>query len=126
MSKSYSLDLRTRLVEAVDGGVSRRGAARRFGVSASCAVKLRARVRSTGSAEPGRRGRRPGGGKLGPFRAVVLRWVEETPDVTMPELARRLEQEHGISAHPSAFSRLLCAAGWTYKKSPDGTGGRTR
>lgn len=126
MAKSYSMDLRTRLVEAVKVGGSRREAARRFGVSASCAVKLIARVRCTGSAEPGRRGRRPGGGKLGPFRAVLLRWVEETPDVTMSELARRLDLEHGVRAHPSAFSRLLCAAGWTYKKSPDGAGGRTR
>ena len=126
MAKSYSMDLRARLVEAVDVGSSRREAARRFGVSASCAVKLIARVRSTGSAEPGRRGRRPGGGKLGPFRAMLLRWVEETPDVTMPELARRLEREHGVSAHPSAFSRLLCAAGWTYKKSADSAGSRTR
>lgn len=126
MAKSYSIDLRTRLVEAVEVGASRREAARRFGVSASCAVKLMARVRSTGSAEPGRRGRHPGGGKLGPFRAVVLRWVEETPDMTMPELARRLDREHGVTAHPSAFSRLLCKAGWTYKKSSDGTGSRTR
>jgi transposase len=62
MAKNYSMDLRMRLVEAVDGGGSPREAARRFGVGASCAVKLIARVRSTGSAEPGRRGRRPGGG----------------------------------------------------------------
>ena len=126
MARSYSMDLRTRLVEAVGVGGSRRGAARRFGVSASCAVKLIARVRATGSAEPGRRGRRPGGGKLEPFRALLLRWVEETPDVTMPELARRLDREHGVTVHQSTLSRLLCAAGWTYKKSPDGAGTRTR
>jgi transposase len=124
MSKSYSMDLRSRVVAAVAGGLSRREAARRFGVSPSCAVKLLARVQTTGSAEPGRRGRRPGGGKLGPFEAIVIVWVEEKPDITLPELARRLEQVHGVRAHPSALSRLLGRVGWTYKKSADGNGDR--
>lgn len=80
MSKSYSMDLRSRVVAAVASGSSRRQAARRFGVSPSCAVKLLARVQATGSPEPGRRGRRPGSGKLGPFEAVVIAWVEEKPE----------------------------------------------
>ena len=126
MSKSYSMDLRSRVVAAVVGGSSRREAARRFGVSASCAVKLLARVQATGSAEPGRRGRRAGSGKLGPFEAVVIAWVEEKPDITLPELARRLEQVHRVQVHPSALSRLLGRAGWTYKKIAGGNGDRAR
>jgi transposase len=117
MSKSYSMDLRSRVVAAVEGGSSRREAARRFGVSPSCAVKLLARVQATGSAEPGRRGRRAGSGKLGPFEANVIAWVKEKPDITLPELARRLEQTRGVKVHPSALSRLLGRTGWTYKKS---------
>jgi transposase len=116
MSKSYSMDLRSRVVAAVEGGSSRREAARRFGISPSCAVKLLARVRATGSAEPGRRGRRAGSGKLGRFEANVIAWVKEKPDLTLPELARRLEQTHGVKVHPSALSRLLGRTGWTYKK----------
>jgi transposase len=126
MSKSYSMDLRSRVVAAVAGGSSRREAARRFGISPSCAVKLLARVQTTGSAEPGRRGRRPGGGKLGQFEAIVIAWVEEKPDITLPELARRLEQVHGVKAHPSALSRRLGRVGWTYKKSAGGDGDRSR
>ena len=38
MGKSYSMDLRERIVAQVAAGGSRRGAARRFGVSDSCAV----------------------------------------------------------------------------------------
>ena len=44
MAKMISMDLRTRLVAAVQDGSSRRAAAVRFGVSASCAVKLLGRV----------------------------------------------------------------------------------
>jgi transposase len=126
MATSYSMDLRSRVVAAVAGGSSRRGAAQQFGVSASCAVKLLARVQATGSAEPGRRGRRPGSGKLGPHKAMLIAWVEEKPDITMPELALRLEQMHGVRVHPSSLSRLLGGVGWTYKKTARRAGDRPR
>lgn len=126
MAKMISMDLRTRLVSAVQAGWSRRAAAERFGVSPSCAIKLLARVRATGAATPGRRGRSPGGGKLGPFKATLLGWVEAKPDITMPELAVRLQREHGVTTTPSSLSRLLCQAGWTYKKSPGRAGDRAR
>jgi transposase len=62
----FSLDLRERIVARVAQGHSRRDAARHFGVSDSCAVKLLARVRDTGSLLPGRQGaaagRRQAGG----------------------------------------------------------------
>jgi len=124
MAKMISMDLRTRLVAAVQGGLSRRAAARRFGVSASCVVKLLQRVRATGSAAPGRRGRRLGSGKLEPFKAALIGWVEATPDISMPELAERLQQHHGVTVRANSLSRLLCQAGWTYKKSPERAGDR--
>ena len=126
MAKMISMDLRARLVFAMQGGWTCRAAAERFGVSPSCAIKLLARVRATGSAAPGRRGRSPGSGKLGPFKALLIGWVEEKPDITMPELAERLRHEHGVTVSPSALSRLLCQAGWTYKKSARRAGGRAR
>src|SRR5271166_2062819 len=49
MAKSYSQDLRDRVIDAVEGeGMSRRKAARRFGVSESAAVKWLQRVRDEG------------------------------------------------------------------------------
>ena len=35
----------------------------------------------------------------------------------MPNLAVWLEAEHGITADPSNLSKLLCKAGFTYKKT---------
>lgn len=122
MAKTYSFDLRERVVGFVGLGHSRRAAALHFDVSPSFAVKLMARVRETGSSAPARRGRPPGGGKLAPHRTFLIACVEDKPDITMPELAVKLEAERGIKAHPGSLSRILCEAGFTYKKSADGIG----
>ncbi len=126
MGKGYSLDLRRRIVAHVEAGGSRRGAARQFAVSDSCAVKLVARVGQTGSVEPARQGRPPGGGKLAAHRAFLIEQVRARPDITMPELAERLLVDRGVKVSPASLSRVLCAAGFTYKKSPDGLRARTR
>lgn len=126
MGKSYSMDLRDRIVARVAAGGSRRGAARHFGVSDSCAVKLVARVARTGSAEPARQGRPAGGGKLAAHMAFLIDVVEARPDITLPELAVRLEAERGVRVSAPSLSRALGAAGFSYKKSPDGLRARTR
>ena len=59
MSKPLSVDLRERVVAAVDDGLSRRKAAERFGVSISSAIRWTAQVRRTGDVQP----RRVGGDK---------------------------------------------------------------
>ncbi len=56
MVRPYSLDLRERVVAAVEAGESRRSAARRFGVSDSTGVKWLQRVRATGSVKPSKIG----------------------------------------------------------------------
>ena len=52
MSKALSLDLRTRVLAAIGGGLSCRQAAQRFGVSASSAIRWRALERRQGDARP--------------------------------------------------------------------------
>lgn len=126
MGLSYSTDLRERIVAFVEAGGSRREAARRFGVSESCAVKLLKRWQVTGSTAPARQGRPPGGGRLEAVRDFVIGRVEAEPDITMPELAAELERARGIKAHPASLSKLLCRSGFTYKKTADGVGARTR
>src|SRR5215218_9351363 len=115
MGQSYSLDLRSRIVERVRAGHSRREAAKHFGVSESCAVKLLKRVDRTGSAEPARLGRPRGNGnvKLAPHQAFLVARVEAHPEITMPELAGALQAERGVIASPASLSRVLCKAGFT-------------
>ena len=52
MGKPLSMDLRARALSAVDAGMSRRGAARRFGVGVSSVIRWDAARRRTGSFAP--------------------------------------------------------------------------
>lgn len=126
MGKAHPIELRERVQAEIEGGESRRAAARRFKVSASFAVKLAARVARTGSAEPARQGRPAGGGKLAPHMATLIRWVETEPDITMPELAAKLLAETGVKVHPASLSRVLLQAGLSFKKNASGIGNRAR
>ena len=57
MGRPYSMDLRRRVVDAVEKeGLSRRAAAARFGVSYSIAIAWLKRFHETGSVEPGQIG----------------------------------------------------------------------
>jgi putative transposase len=56
MGKPYSMDLRTRVVAAVEGGLSRNEAARRFNVAISTAINWVRRKDETGSVAPGQMG----------------------------------------------------------------------
>ena len=81
MTKPLSNDLRERLVSAVDSGLSRRSAARRFGVAASTAIKWVNRWRRTGDVGP-----RPQGGdhrshRIEAHAEEILALVDETPDI---------------------------------------------
>ena len=89
-------------------------------------MKLANRVSRTGSAEPARQGRPPGGGKLAPHLTALLEWVEGEVDITMPELAAKLKAEKDVTAHPASLSRALLKAGLSFKKNTAGLGGRAR
>lgn len=68
-------------------------------------------VAKMGSATPQRQGRPSGAGKLAQYLALLIRWVEATPDVTTPELAECLKAETKVVAHPASLSRMLVGAG---------------
>lgn len=76
------------------------------------------RVATTGPAAPARQGRPPGQGKLAPHREFLIARVTEKPDITMPGLAGELLAACGVSATAPSLSRVLCAAGFSYKKAP--------
>lgn len=126
MGRCYSMDLRDRVVARIASGHSRRSTAAHFGVSDSFAIKLMKRRDRVGSAAPARQGRPPGSGKLAAFEAFLIAQVEQQPDITMPELAARLLERHGLKANPAMLSRFLCSRGFTYKKNADGVRMRAR
>ena len=117
MPAPISLDLRLRIMRAVEQGSSIRGAARRFAVSPSAAIKLMQRVRATGSPAPARYGgyRRP---LLAPYEADLARLVEATPDITLAELQAELERRFGIVAGLSTIHNTRRRLGLRHQKSP--------
>lgn len=122
MVRPYSMDLRERLVAAVEAGESRRSAARRFGVSASVAVKWLQRVHKTGSVAPDKLGgyRRPA---LEGEREWVLARIAEKPDLTLRALAAELSGR-GVKAGPYAVWSFFQREGLTFKKNtPRGRAG---
>ena len=126
MGGCRSGDLRQRVVAAVAEGSSRRAAAERYCVSASSAIRWVDRATSEGSAAPRKQGRPAGKGPLVDHLDCLTAEVEARPDITMPQLAERLSAERGVTAAWASLSKLLCRAGFTYKKTADGVGMRTR
>jgi transposase len=116
MGRPYSDDLRERIVEAVEGGKSRRGAAEIFGVSPSCAVKLYRRWRETGSVRPQPVGA-PKRCKLDPLGDWLEALVKAEPDLTLNEIRVRLAQEHGVSASIGLVWAFLDRRGLSFKKN---------
>ena len=126
MGNPISSDLRLRMVRGIAAGKSCRAVAAQFEVAPSTAIRLQAHYEATGSVEPARQGRPKGSGKLAPYRDAIIEKVTAMPDITMPELAAWLAGAHGVSVDPSNLSKLLCKAGFSYKKNSAGSGERTR
>lgn len=61
-------------------------------MSDSTAIKLMQHRKRTGTVAPQRQGRPPGSGKLAAYWTFLIGAVEDKPDITMPELARRREE----------------------------------
>jgi len=116
MPASLSLDLRERLVEAVENGSSIRQAARRFSVSPSTAIKLMQRVETTGSLEP-----EPSGGRrpllLAPHAEALASMVATDPDTPLAEIQAELKRRSDVTAGLSTLHRMLRRLGLRLKKS---------
>jgi transposase len=114
MTRPYSVDLRERVVRAVEAGLSRRAAARRFEVSISFVIKLVQRWQREGTVEPKRYGgwKRP---TLEGHAERVHDLLRAEPDLTLAELRRRLASA-GVRTSSAAISRFLTAQGLTRKK----------
>ena len=117
MAKSLSTDLRERLIAAVDGGMSRRSAAERFGVAASTAIKWFAQWRRTGDVEPRPRGGDHRSHRIEAHAGEILALIEETPDITLAEIAAHLDDAHGLTVAQSTVWRLLDRHDMTLKKN---------
>ncbi len=117
MAKSLSIDLRERLVSADESGMTRRSAAKRFGVAASTAIIWVDRWRRTGNVAPRPRGGDRRSERIEAHAEEILGLIAETPDITLEELSGHLHEAHGLTVDPSTVWRLLDRHGMTFKKN---------
>jgi len=116
MPKPLSMDLRERLILAVEGGMSRRSAATLFCVAASTAIKWIDQQRRTGSVRPRARGGDHRSHRLEVHADEIVSLAKDT-DLTLAELADHLDKNHGLKVAPSTIWRLLDRHDMTYKKN---------
>jgi transposase len=117
--KSYSEDLRRKIVAAVERGMSKTQAALLFDVSLS-SVKRYSRMASEGNslAPKKRLGRVP---KVGEKAKKLLNEdMKERPAETIAERIRFLQSITGESLSYSTIRRLLKRLGWSRKKGTRG------
>ncbi len=116
MAKSYSMDLRERVVAAVDeDGLSRNKAASRFGVAASTAIKWAKRFETTGSVAPGQiGGHRPKA--IRDEHAVWLRARMQERDFTVRGLIAELA-ERGLRVGYRAVWNFVHREKLSFKKN---------
>lgn len=90
MSRALSLDLRTRVLAAVRGGMSHRQAGERFGVSAASVSRWRALERQQGDARPKALGGDRRSARIEAHKELILSVLAKTPDITIEELRQAL------------------------------------
>ena len=115
MARPYSRDLRERVVGAVEGGLSRRRAAKLFGVAVSTVIDWVDAWR-----ESGRLTAKPMGGdhssRLTGERAWLLQRVAEVPDLTLEEIRSELGLRGKHVGYGTVW-RFFAAEGISFKKN---------
>lgn len=113
---AHSDDLRSRVVEEILAGASRRQAAERFKVSAASAVRWAQLHSQTGGIQP-----RPRGGKsrspLEPHAAWLLDLISAEPDLTLEAIVQRLLAGLGLKTSEAAVRRFFKRHTITFKKN---------
>lgn len=124
MARCLSVDLRERVVAAVDGGMSRRQAAERFGVSAASAVRWMQQKQRTGTVRPDPQGGDKRSHRIEAHAALIFAHWEARRDITLEELRAALAQQ-GVAVAGSTLWRFFRRHEMTRKKRPGTRPSRT-
>lgn len=118
MGRPYSLDLRERVVAAVENGLSRHQAAAQFGVGVSTAINWVRRLRETGSVRPGQMGGHKPKSISGAHRTWLLARVRGQ-DFTLRGLVAELA-ERGLKVDYRTVWSFVHAEKLSFKKKRGG------
>jgi transposase len=113
--KAYSVDLRAKVLRAVDQGYPREEIVKLLGVSRATIKRYLKQRRETGTVTPKAIPGRPPK-KLGPLQAELVAQLQVHDDLSLEEQCRLWEQSHGVRVSTSTMSRAIKRVGWTRKK----------
>ena len=122
--QSYSTDLRSRVLAAIDGGSAAKAVAELFQVSVSYIYKALARRAATGEIEA-RPQRNRQELKLAAHHDAIAAEVACRPDVTLEELRAWLLETYQVTASLGLMHKTLARLGLTLKKNRAGPRSRT-
>ena len=117
MARSYSVDLRQRVVCAVTGGMSQEKTAEVFQVGIATVVRWMGLFRKTGSVEPKTQGGDRRSHVIESYADVLLDTVAQAPDITLVEIQKKMEEETGKHLSVGSLWRFYDRHGITFKKS---------
>lgn len=117
MARAYDMDLRVRVVEAIEAGASTEAAAARFEIGKATAGAWARLKRDTGALTPGRQGK-PKGSKLDAHAEFIFALVAAAPDITLAEIAARLHAERGVRAVAATVWYFFDRHDISFKKRP--------
>jgi len=112
------VEVRQGVVQAIEAGSSYEEAAETFGVSLSLVSRFLTRLRGTGSVKPEKFGGYKGYA-LEEHWTRLIQWVNDRPDITLPELQARLKKEKIVVSQTAIF-RFLRHLDFAFKTISDG------
>jgi len=113
---ALSMDIREKVMKAIEGGMSRRQAAARFDVGPATAVRWAKRVEITGDVAPLKMGGDRRSQRMEAHADFMLEQLEEKPDLTIMELREKLRERHGLGFGYGTVWRFLARHRITRKK----------
>jgi transposase len=115
--RAYSMDLRERVLAAVDRGTARKEIVRTLGVYQPTIRRYLRLRRETGSVAPKPPPKRPFSiGQSVEQRRALWKQLEEHNDATLERHCRLWERKQGVKVSISTMSRAIRRLGWTLKK----------
>ncbi len=113
--KAYSMDLRERVLQAVDKGYARNEIIKLFGVSRATIKRSLKQRRETGDVKvrpiPGRPSK-----KFAPLQAGLTAQLQTYPDAPLDFHCQLWEREHGQRVSTTTMGRAIRRMGWSRKK----------
>ena len=115
---AYSLDLRLKVLDAVNRGIPRKEVVRTFGVSIPTLERYLKRRREGAGLAPGRSpGRTPSICSSVEERRMLCKQLEENDEATLERHCELWEKKRKVRVSVSTMSRAVRKLGWTFKKS---------